>query len=72
MLPLTTATAPQRAGPAPLPVVLDITNGKTGAAKVTYRHRDGTQAGFDTDLLRAISDAVEVPVIASGGAAGQC
>jgi cyclase len=29
---------------------------------------DGRQAGYDLDLLRAISDAVPVPVIASGGA----
>jgi imidazole glycerol-phosphate synthase subunit HisF len=30
--------------------------------------RDGTQDGYDTDLLRAVSSQVEVPVIASGGA----
>jgi cyclase len=30
--------------------------------------RDGTQVGFDTELLAAISDAAPVPVIASGGA----
>jgi cyclase len=41
-----------------------------GELLVTSIDRDGTQAGFDTDLLRAISGAVEVPVIASGGAAG--
>jgi cyclase len=41
-----------------------------GELLVTSIDRDGTQAGFDTDLLRAISEAVEVPVIASGGAAG--
>ena len=29
---------------------------------------DGTQAGFDLDLTRAIADAVSVPVVASGGA----
>jgi cyclase len=29
--------------------------------------RDGTRAGFDIPLTRAISDAVRVPVIASGG-----
>jgi cyclase len=29
--------------------------------------RDGTKAGFDIALTRAISDAVPVPVIASGG-----
>ena len=30
----------------------------------------GPRVGFDTSLLRAIVDRVEVPVIASGGAAG--
>jgi cyclase len=29
--------------------------------------RDGTRAGFDLELTRAVSDAVTVPVIASGG-----
>jgi cyclase len=29
--------------------------------------RDGTKAGYDLPLTRAISDAVSVPVIASGG-----
>jgi len=29
---------------------------------------DGTQAGYDLELLRAISEAVTIPVVASGGA----
>ena len=29
---------------------------------------DGTRAGYDLELLRAVSEAVEVPVVASGGA----
>ena len=41
-----------------------------GELLVTSIDRDGTGSGFDTALLRAISSAVEVPVIASGGAAG--
>ncbi|MBI3749390.1 MAG: imidazole glycerol phosphate synthase subunit HisF, partial [Chloroflexi bacterium] len=41
-----------------------------GELLVTSIDRDGTGSGFDTDLLRAISSTVEVPVIASGGAAG--
>lgn len=41
-----------------------------GELLVTSIDRDGTGHGFDTDLLRAIVDRVEVPVIASGGAAG--
>jgi cyclase len=41
-----------------------------GELLVTSIDRDGTRSGFDTELLRAITDRVEVPVIASGGAAG--
>ena len=39
-----------------------------GEILLTSMDRDGTQDGYDLELLRAISDAVEVPVIASGGA----
>jgi len=41
-----------------------------GELLVTSIDRDGTGTGFDTDLLRAITSRVHVPVIASGGAAG--
>jgi cyclase len=41
-----------------------------GELLVTSMDRDGTGSGFDTDLLRAITSRVAVPVIASGGAAG--
>jgi cyclase len=41
-----------------------------GELLITSIDRDGTRSGFDTYLLRAITDRVEVPVIASGGAAG--
>ena len=41
-----------------------------GELLVTSIDRDGTGSGFDTALLRAITDRVQVPVIASGGAAG--
>jgi imidazole glycerol-phosphate synthase subunit HisF len=41
-----------------------------GELLVTSIDRDGTGAGFDTELLRAVSERVRVPVIASGGAAG--
>lgn len=40
-----------------------------GELLVTSIDRDGTGAGFDTELLRAITSRVPVPVIASGGAA---
>ncbi len=38
-----------------------------GELLLTSMDRDGTKAGFDLPLTRAISDAVTVPVIASGG-----
>ncbi len=38
-----------------------------GEILLTSMDRDGTREGFDLALTRAVSDAVEVPVIASGG-----
>jgi cyclase len=38
-----------------------------GEILLTSMDRDGTRIGFDLALTRAVSDAVEVPVIASGG-----
>ena len=39
-----------------------------GEILLTSMRGDGTKAGFDIPLTRAVSDAVSVPVIASGGA----
>ena len=39
-----------------------------GEILLTSMDRDGSKAGYDTELLRAVSSAVGVPVIASGGA----
>jgi cyclase len=38
-----------------------------GELLVTSMDRDGTQQGYDLPLLRAVTDAVSIPVIASGG-----
>lgn len=38
-----------------------------GEILLTSMDRDGTKAGFDLELTRAVADAVGVPVIASGG-----
>lgn len=38
-----------------------------GELLLTSMDRDGTKSGFDLELTRAITDAVEIPVIASGG-----
>ncbi len=40
-----------------------------GEVLLTSWDRDGTRAGYDLALLTAISEAVDIPVIASGGAA---
>ncbi|HUJ42609.1 MAG TPA: imidazole glycerol phosphate synthase subunit HisF [Opitutaceae bacterium] len=39
-----------------------------GEILLTSMDRDGTQSGYDIELTRRVADAVEVPVIASGGA----
>lgn len=39
-----------------------------GEILLTSMDRDGTKAGYDLDLTRTISEAVSIPVIASGGA----
>ena len=41
-----------------------------GEILLTSMDRDGTGAGYDLALTRAVSEAVSVPVIASGGAGG--
>jgi imidazole glycerol-phosphate synthase subunit HisF len=42
---------------------------ESGAGEIllTSMDRDGTKSGFDLALTRAVSDAVPVPVVASGG-----
>ena len=38
-----------------------------GELLLTSMDRDGTKSGFDLELTRSISDAVDIPIIASGG-----
>src|SRR5205814_7982307 len=47
-----------------------MTAEKLGAGEVllTSMDCDGTRAGYDIELTRAVSSAVRIPVIASGGA----
>ena len=58
--------------PGAMPVVWAKEAESRGAGEIllTSMDRDGTGAGFDCDLTRAVSDAVRIPVIASGGAGG--
>ena len=44
-----------------------VTQNGAGEILLTSMDRDGTKAGYNLPLTRAISDAVSVPVIASGG-----
>jgi len=39
-----------------------------GEILLTSMDRDGTQSGFDCELVRAVAEGVSIPVIASGGA----
>ena len=39
-----------------------------GEILLTSMDADGTKEGYDMDLVRAVSEAVSIPVIASGGA----
>jgi cyclase len=45
----------------------EVTALGAGEILLTSMDKDGTRSGFDIDLTRAISDAVSIPVIASGG-----
>jgi cyclase len=38
---------------------------------VTSIDRDGTMEGYDVELIQLVADAVDVPVIACGGAGGR-
>jgi cyclase len=46
---------------------LKMTELGAGEILLTSMDRDGTKAGFDIELTRAVAEAVSVPVIASGG-----
>jgi imidazole glycerol-phosphate synthase subunit HisF len=46
----------------------EATERGAGEVLLTSMDRDGTRAGYDIELTRAVSEAVAVPVIASGGA----
>ena len=49
----------------------EVTKRGAGELLVTSMDADGTQAGYDLEITRAIAEQVEIPVIASGGA-GNC
>lgn len=46
----------------------EVTDRGAGEIMLTSMDADGTQAGYDLELMRAVTSVVDVPVIASGGA----
>ncbi len=46
----------------------EATGRGAGEVLLTSMDRDGTSDGYELELTRAVADAVDVPVIASGGA----
>ena len=46
---------------------LKMENSGAGELLVTSMDKDGTQSGYDTELMKTISESVNIPVIASGG-----
>ncbi len=58
----------QRTGKDPVAWSMEAERLGAGAILFTSMDRDGTHSGYDLDLTRRISEAVDIPVIASGGA----
>jgi len=50
--------------------VEEVADRGAGEILLTSWDRDGTRSGYDVELLERATEAVDVPVIASGGAAG--
>jgi cyclase len=57
----------ERSGRDVIQWVTEATSRGAGEILLTSVDREGTRKGFDVDLLRAVSQSVNVPIIASGG-----
>jgi cyclase len=57
-------------GRSPVDYAKDMENAGAGEVILNSIDRDGTWEGYDTKLIRMVSDAVTVPVVACGGASG--
>lgn len=56
------------AGKDPVQFAREMEQMKAGEILLTSIERDGTMQGYDVELIRQVSEAVSIPVIASGGA----
>lgn len=63
-----TACGSRATGRDPVSWAVELEQRGVGEILVTSIDRDGTMTGYDVDLIRSVTDAVKVPVIASGGA----
>jgi cyclase len=51
-----------------VPWARQMADAGAGEIVLTSMDADGTQNGYDIEMTRAVADAVEIPVVASGGA----
>lgn len=58
----------QSTGMNPVDYARRIEDAGAGEIMINSIDRDGTMQGFDIDLIRSVSDAIKIPVIACGGA----
>lgn len=63
-----THNASRRTGLDPVDWARRVADLGAGEILLTSVDREGTQKGYDTSLTRQVADAVQIPVIASGGA----
>jgi len=57
-----------KTGIDPIKWAIEMQDRGAGELLITSMDQDGTWKGFDIDIIRQISDAVAIPVIANGGA----
>jgi imidazole glycerol-phosphate synthase subunit HisF len=67
-LDVLTHSGTKPAGKHPVELALEMEALGAGEILVTSVDRDGHMNGYDIDLIRQVSEAVRIPVIASGGA----
>lgn len=63
-----TRSGTRATGRDPLAFAKEMEERGAGEILLTSIDRDGTMSGYDNEVIRAVSDALSVPVIASGGA----
>lgn len=63
-----THSGAQATGKDPVTLARDVETLGAGEILITSIERDGTMRGYDLDLTQRVSEAVSIPVIASGGA----